>query len=184
MAEELDFSGKKFYVQVNQTSWTKAKTTLGMTGMPSATEKKECCVVSKLIDASGTRFNATFRAPTHADHDVIIVLDGHNHTVDIKVLYPDVGLTLGNASETDIVESLVAEMNSAWTKEKKQGNVCLFDLSYIGDARRQKLAGGIHNTYPACLTLEYDMNNSQLHLIWPAQMREVHIGTKSATWYH
>ncbi|TFI56620.1 hypothetical protein E2493_19240 [Sphingomonas parva] len=193
MAVELNFSGTKFYVDVDEASWTKAKQALGVNPQASHTAAKECCVVSKIIQAFGTnRPLLTCRAPTSADHDVILVLNGTNVTVDIKVLFPDVDLTARGVSAAEVTEGLRTEIDRAYAKEKGQGNICCFDLSYIGDAARQTLVGEINNSYPECITLEYDMRNLQLHFVWPQAQGlgvrpdkglYVHKGNADNLWY-
>lgn len=163
---ELNFSGTRFYVEVKLTCWEDAQKTLGRD--KSATKQRECCVVAKLMEATGSGFAAKFKTPTDHGHDVIIVLHGKNHTVDIKCLFPDVGLTRDNTDEVLIVESLTYEIDTSVNKERGQGNICCFDLSFVGDARRQALVSYVNEKYPECITLEYDRNGGELHVIWPA----------------
>ena len=75
-------------------------------------------------------------------------------------------------------------MDSEAEKEKKQGNMALFDLSYLSVAIRQSVVGIIHHTYPnSAITLEYDTDGKQLHITWPIRY-ELHRGEKAAAWYH
>lgn len=185
MAYELSFSGKKYYVDIPTAVWDGAKTTLGFNGqMMSDTMMKECCVVARLRQATGVTgatFNATFAAPRSADHDVIITLAGQAITVDIKVLFPPIQLLQGPGTNLPLASSSIDdEIDSAYEKEKRQGNICCFDLSFLPTDMRETKAGAIHNMYPSCLTLEYDMQGTQLHVIWPDKRINVHKGN----WYH
>jgi hypothetical protein len=195
MVVELNFSGKKFYVTVKDQFWNAAKAALELTGIMSDTKMKECCVVAKLMEASNPKWPIKCKVPTDEGHDVILELFGKNHTVDIKVLYPNVGLTLSGATASAITEDLIGEIDHAYAKEKKQGNICCFDLSYLNTTQRQSIVGGIHNTYPNCITLEYDMLDAQLHVVWPVvnpgvnvpagadKGAHVHKGVASPNWY-
>jgi hypothetical protein len=70
-------------------------------------------------------------------------------------------------------------MDKSLDKEHRQGNICLFDLSYIEEGLRQSMSSIIHNTSQTSMTLEYDYYEQQNHFILPTKY-EYHFGN----WYH
>ncbi|GHD56179.1 hypothetical protein [Jeongeupia chitinilytica] len=156
-------------VEVGAVAWSQAVALLGNPTTPP--KQRECVAVAKLIEAK-----LICSAPTHHSYDVGVTIAGQRYRADIKTLYPSYEARHGHvALNQDLLDLIDREL----AKEAKQGNVCLFDLSYLPTASRQTLVGVIHNTDPNAMTLEYDYAGLQLHFTLPCK-HEVHRGN----WYH
>ncbi len=177
MKIKLLFDNMPIEVEVDDKCWKLAKQVI--TDTATATGLRECCVVSQLALATGLRdstFKCGFRPPKHADHDVIFELGKDLTTVDIKVLFANTDLVKSGASPEALLEGIIKEIDGAVLKETKQGNICCFDLSFIGDECRYGARTKILSDYPECIILEYDLTGSELHLLWPEKNLEAHKG--------
>jgi hypothetical protein len=169
---QVVFDGKTVAsVSVGDDALSKAKRVMG-TGVETASRGRETIAIAKMIEAG-----LACKSPTDASHDVIVTIKGADIKADIKTLYPSYTARAGTTQEvlSDVQEKLDGEV----AKEIRQGTQVLVDLSYLATAVREKIVGGIHNTYPKAITLEYDTVGAQLHVIYPTVF-EYHKGN----WYH
>lgn len=157
------------YVTVNDALWARAKQLLGLSVHPTYSALREAVAVTKQLQAG-----MSCKKRTDAGHEVIVTAAGHNHRVDIKTLYPNYDAREWARHEPDNASSILAD-DLVWkvgTEVQKEarddGGICLFDLSYLEPALRQTLANTIHEAHPSAITLEYDMDDRMLHVVWPA----------------
>lgn len=154
------------------------KKTLAIVGEPVGDAKsREFVTIAKLFEANRpSKTDLTCIAPTDDSYDVGVMIGGVLFQADIKTIYPSFEARKGHGA---LLDDLIDIMDKSLEKEKRQGNICLFDLSYIGQGLRQSMSSIIHNTSQTSMTLEYDYSGQQNHFILPKKY-EFHLGN----WYH
>jgi hypothetical protein len=136
--------------------------------MSDAMVKEQACVANLIQVAKAPRsaFAAKMKAPTSADHDVIICLKGDDITVDIKTLFPDEAIIRSSNEGSNLCRDDVEhEVGSAYAKEKRQGNICCFDISHLHANYIDHIQQHVVTNFRDCLMLRY--TNTTLRLIWP-----------------
>lgn len=141
---------------------------------------RECTAIGKLLQAGIQCLPAL-----NATHDVRAVIGGLTLCVDIKTLYPS--YPIRNAVyESDAArhkayaEELIEKIDSEVAKEKGQGSICLFDLSYLLRGVSDDLIGALRASYPECIIMQYDIDDTQLHVECSSPRFSFHRGD----WYH
>jgi hypothetical protein len=173
---EVKFDGKVI-ARVN-VSAAAAKKTLAIVGEPVGDAKsREFVAIAKLFEANRpSKTDLSCIAPTDDSYDVGVLIAGILYQADIKTIYPSYESRQGFGT---LLDSLIDVMDKSLDKEHSQGNICLFDLSYIEEGLRQSMSSIIHNTSQTSMTLEYDYYEQQNHFILPTKY-EYHFGN----WYH
>jgi hypothetical protein len=160
MAENIRFDGVNIaWVTVDATAYNEAKAVIGNANTDSA--GRERMAVAKMRETA-----IVCAAPTNASYDVRVTLkNAVTYNADIKTLYPSHGVANANnaAAKSDIWDLIDREHE----KEKGQGNICLFDLSYLHAGLRDDTIGGIHNGYPDAITLWYTTDGRDVHVCLP-----------------
>ncbi|QNA89233.1 hypothetical protein G4G28_13530 [Massilia sp. Dwa41.01b] len=184
-------------VLVDDTAWAKA---LLVIVDPRNTESKnrERIAVAKLLEAGlacTVASDESYDVQVGVNGDIgdnIRTVRGGTHLrktaasirADIKTLYPSHDFRSQSASGVGAgvigteQDHILGQIDKAVAKENRQGNACLFDLSYVTPGTRQGLVGIIHNSVSNAITLEYDRDGKELHVALPGVF-EFHRGS----WY-
>lgn len=149
----FDSGAVNFYMTVDTASYTTAKKLFP--GMLSDSDRRECMEIAKL-----TKAGYECRAAASAAWDVEVKISGDWKNIDLKALFVP-GYMSGSDRATRLL-LLTEEIDTAMSKEERQGAICMFDLSYIPDDLRQDVIGHITGKDTPVHYLLYTANNTSI----------------------